>query len=150
MTEHRRQPSRFRLHPALLALWCVTACADGARAPGEPVVLQAPVDSIVLPPGAVVRVGELRLSFVGVQGDSRCPINVVCVWQGNAAVEMALAIGSGPTSPAVLNTADGVPVVEHEGYRVTLLGLAPAPRSTVQTPPNAYRASVRVETVAVD
>ena len=144
---NRRRPefSRFRLHPAMVALWLVAACAGDKRDPGEPVVLQAPVDSMVLAPGQAVEVGRLRLSFQAVQEDSRCPMDVVCVWQGNAAVAIVLGLDTGPASAFTLNTADGRPAVEHGGYRVTLLGLTPAPRSTDQISPDAYRASIRVE-----
>jgi hypothetical protein len=129
----------------MVALWLVAACAGDKRDPGEPVVLQAPVDSMVLAPGQAVEVGRLRLSFQAVQEDSRCPMDVVCVWQGNAAVAIVLGLDTGPASAFTLNTADGRPAVEHGGYRVTLLGLTPAPRSTDQISPDAYRASIRVE-----
>jgi hypothetical protein len=130
-----------------LALGVVAACAAGPGDGGEPDVHRLPLDSLVLAPGQEVRVDLLRMSFQRAGEDSRCPIDVVCVWQGNAAVELALGIGTGPSYPFVLNTANGAPAVEHGGYRVTLLDLAPAPRAGVEIPPDEYRATVRVEAV---
>jgi hypothetical protein len=132
----------------VMALVFAVAACDGAPGDaGDPSIQQLPVDSIVLAPGQDVRVQLLRLSFLDVTGDSRCPIDVVCIWQGNAAVEIALGLGMGASHPVVLNTAEGTPSVELWGYRVTLLALLPAPRSGIRIPPEAYRAIFRVDAV---
>jgi hypothetical protein len=73
---------------------------------------------------------------------------VVCIWQGNAQVAIDLGKGEGPSFPFVLNTATGSPAVDFNGYRVTLLRLDPAPRSTVSIAPGDYRATVRVEALS--
>lgn len=121
------------------------ACAGGPTDIGTPSTQQLPVDSIALAPGQRVSVQGLRLTFLTVSEDSRCPIDVDCVWIGNAAVEIGLALGTGPSHRFVLNTSELRPAAEHGGYRVTLLSLEPAPVSTVRITPEAYRASFRVE-----
>src|SRR6267142_1883225 len=36
---------------------------------------------------------HLRIKFVTVENDSRCPKDVTCVWAGNAAVRIQLSVG---------------------------------------------------------
>src|SRR6185312_15051394 len=36
---------------------------------------------------------KLRIRFVAVENDSRCPSDVTCVWAGNAAVQFQLGTG---------------------------------------------------------
>jgi hypothetical protein len=43
--------------------------------------------------GESITVGELRLTFRSVEGDSRCPVDAVCVWAGDG--EIALKIEQG-------------------------------------------------------
>src|SRR5262245_42353617 len=59
-----------------------------------------------------LRVGEeqpvqgagVSVSFALVDGDSRCPTDVTCVWAGNAVTVLGVRSGSGPTTPYRLNT----------------------------------------------
>jgi hypothetical protein len=136
-----------RSTPMALILGILAACAGGPGDVGDPDVHQFPVDSIVLAPGQEARVDVLRLSFLEVTDDSRCPIDAVCFWQGNAAVHIALGFGMGPSSAFVLNTSEGTPSAVLGGFQVTLLALEPTPRTTVKITPQAYRASFRVATV---
>jgi hypothetical protein len=131
-----------------LALVATVSCSRGATANGEPTVQQLPVDSLTLAPGDEAQLAGLRVAFLGVENDSRCATDVVCVWQGNAEVRITLGIAPSPDSTYVLNTSEGLPSVALGGYRVTLLALEPAPLSTVRIAPSAYRASFRVEEIA--
>ena len=36
--------------------------------------------------GESITVGDLRLTFRSVEGDSRCPIDAVCVWAGDGEI----------------------------------------------------------------
>ena len=62
---------------------------------------------------------KLRIRFVTVENDSRCPSDVTCVWAGNAAVRLQL--GSGRASKTVtLNTSKSPSFVgetEYHGYK---------------------------------
>jgi len=107
---------------------------------GGPVELTLTVGQEVSVPGSVLRVG-----FTRVTGDSRCPIDAICVWEGNAAIELALTLGKGPTVPYVVNTALEPHAAQAGGFTVTLLEVAPAPTSQGPIDPGAYRIKVRVE-----
>jgi hypothetical protein len=104
---------------------------------------------IELAPGEEILVdGILRVLFMAVEEDSRCPVDVQCVWQGNAAVRIALTSGSGPSHPALLNTGVDPTKVEFGGYRISLFDLTPKPLSTSTIPAGAYRASLGIERLA--
>jgi len=89
----------------------------------------------------------MGVSFLGVRSDSCCPVNVVCVWQGDAEVEIGVRFGMGPTVPYVLHTGVAPWYVYVGLYRITLVGLRPAPVSTSPIPPEAYVAELRLELV---
>jgi hypothetical protein len=71
----------------------------------------------------------LRIKFVEVMEDSRCPADVKCVWAGNAAVRLDVSIrGRGSKSPT-LNTTGNSPPFDYRGYKIRLVELSPYPRS---------------------
>lgn len=89
----------------------------------------------------------MGVSFLGVLSDSRCPVDVLCVWQGDAEVEIGVRFGEGPTVPYVLHTGVEPRSVDVRLYRITLVRLRPAPVSTTTIPPESYVAELRVELV---
>ena len=87
----------------------------------------------------------LRLSFAAVLEDSRCPTDVVCVWEGNAGVELGISAGTGPTFPLRLNTSQEPGSAVWNGVLVTLLEVTPAPTSESTIPTEAYSVTLRLE-----
>src|SRR5678815_3586380 len=70
---------------------------------------------------------KLRIRFIAVENDSRCPRDVTCVWAGNAAVQLQLGTGKG-SKTVTLNTsksASFVSEIEYHGYKVKLVDLSP-------------------------
>lgn len=104
---------------------------------------------IVLRHGEEARVqdGPLRVAFVRVVADSRCPIDAVCVWMGNAEVEIGLAAGTGPTFPVHLNTELEPRGAQWHSVRITLLEVQPAPRAATPTRAEDYSIKLRLEPV---
>ena len=70
----------------------------------------------------------LKLTFQRLVGDSRCAINAICVWEGDAHVAVRLQRGA-VVSDQELHTSQrmGATSVSFEGYDVTFFGLTPAP-----------------------
>jgi hypothetical protein len=96
----------------------------------------------------------LRLKFLSVANDSRCPVNVTCVWAGNAEVLVEVGAGSGKGKRTLrLNTNAG-PERPGEGkyghYTVKLLGLTPRPRDGRKIKAGEYTATLLVALVVVD
>ena len=92
--------------------------------------------------------GRLRVRFVRVTEDSRCPADVDCVWAGNA--EIMVEVGGkgwrGKRS-LTLNT-NASPERPGEGgygrYTVRLVNLSPQPRSRRKIAPGRYTATLLV------
>jgi hypothetical protein len=138
----------MRLTAIAFSLAALAACRAAVDAAGTPDVSQVTNDTLVLAPGQEVRVGEIfRVAFLEVSSDSRCPSDVLCVWAGNATVEIGLAVGMGPTRPFTLNTLLDPTSVDFSGYRVTLVDLTPYPVSTRRIPPDEYRAHLLVNAI---
>jgi hypothetical protein len=87
----------------------------------------------------------VRLSFGQVNEDSRCPIDAVCVWAGNAQVELGIRAGMGPTYPLRLNTNLEPRSTVWSGIRITLLDVQPAPKASEPTKPEDYSVKVKLE-----
>jgi hypothetical protein len=72
---------------------------------------------------------KLSLRMDSVLGDSRCPSNVICVWEGNAEVRFLFTVDSIQTY-FVLNTQGFIPFNTDtviNGYEIRLLKLSPYP-----------------------
>jgi len=89
---------------------------------------------------------RLRIRFVAVENDSRCPSDVTCVWAGNAAVRLQLGMGS-RSKTVTLNSSNSpsfTSEIEYQGYKVKLVGLSPYPRSNQKIEKRDYRATLLV------
>jgi len=128
---------------ALVFLLVSCGLSTGLPDPPGPDELEVRVGDEVSIPGTVVRLG-----FERVTSDSRCPIGAVCVWEGDAAVEIGLTAGTGPTQAFVVHSALDPRFADFAGVRVTLVGLAPLPREGQAIDPYDYIARFRVEALA--
>lgn len=139
---------RFSILAVMSAVF-VTACSGGGS--GGPLgdsgdVVSAGLDlDFVLPVGAtaVVGQGELRITFMEVVEDSRCPTDVTCVWEGNGKIALELN-HSGIEIAVAINTTLDPATAEFRGYVVRLIDLEPQPISVQPTDPSTYRATLRV------
>jgi hypothetical protein len=120
---------------AAITLW--SACS-----PTAPTV--RPDEAFTLEPGetATVEGTPVRIRFVLVLSDSRCPADAVCVHAGDAVVRIEVR-SAGTSRPYELHTADMRPVT-HDDLTIALLELAPYPFSSRPIRPNEYRATFKV------
>jgi hypothetical protein len=90
----------------------------------------------------------LRLRFVKVTSDSRCPTGVECVWAGNAEVLIEVSAGGARGKRTLsLNTNAGQGRAAEDTYRrytVKLVGLSPYPQSGRKIRPGEYTAILLV------
>ena len=89
----------------------------------------------------------LRIRFVAVTEDSRCPANVNCVWAGNAAVRLEISVHGRKTESLTLNTSGGPSSgseAPYQGYKVKLIDLKPYPRSDNRIPATSYIATLLI------
>ncbi|MEZ4417699.1 MAG: hypothetical protein R3E10_18225 [Gemmatimonadota bacterium] len=129
----------------LVGAW---ACSGPLPSPvdASDVRLGAPAE-LQLRVGQEQRVPEsvLRVVLDEVLEDSRCPVDVTCVWQGNLRAGFGIAAGSGPTVPFQLNTAVDPRIAEWNGVRVTIVSVEPAPHERTPIDPASYAVTIRVE-----
>jgi hypothetical protein len=93
---------------------------------------------------ATVDDGGLTLTLERVSEDSRCPLNVDCVWAGDAVVVIA-ARTNAATADLELHTHPSRPVAaDVAGYRIEMLSLAPARETEAAIEPEAYFATMVV------
>lgn len=89
---------------------------------------------------------RLRVKFVEFIEDSRCPVDVDCIWAGNAKIKVRVT-SRGVSRVLTLNTMDtGKADIAH-GYKFRLTGLTPVPRSNVRINPSSYVATIEAEKV---
>jgi hypothetical protein len=122
------------------ALLVVMACGPTLE-PVEPVAthqVQAG-DTVALGFGeSAVVDGELRLTFTAVEGDSRCPTDVTCVWAGDAHIELRATRSGTPAETIELHTGADPREAELAGYRIRLLRVEPAAQQSGPPAENAY------------
>ena len=126
------------------ALLAATACT-GSEEPGPAAAEIAQADStdVEVRFGATVAVDGLRITFTSVEEDSRCALDVTCVWAGNGRI--ALRIQHDATSlPITLNTTLEPRTREVGRHRIRLVSLEPHPRSDRPIPAGDYRVLLTV------
>jgi hypothetical protein len=130
---------------ALTLMLALTACTE----PAEPAVQldaqQLPA-TVTIGEGKSVEVAGAIVGFDGVNNDSRCASDVVCVWAGNAELRLTVgpAIGLGPVHLLTLNTSLDPQTSEPVyGLVVTVVDLLPDRVST--GPTKDYRAVLRIQ-----
>jgi len=96
--------------------------------------------------GASVRVEgtDLLVRLESVPNDSRCPVDVQCITEGDATVALRLEGGGAAGRTAELHTLDEPKEATQGAYVVALVALAPRPVSNRPTPLREYKATLRV------
>ncbi len=132
------------MRPVLASLlFLAAACgASDVTGPGRRVALG---QSFELRVGESASLGDelLVIGFTAVTSDSRCPIDVVCVWAGEATLRLTLR--RLPHAAEVVEvTTPGTPEASYHGYTIEVRMLLPAPRAAAPTDPGAYVATLIV------
>lgn len=136
---------------ALAAVLVTGACATEATQPdqGAGTPQQAQVgDTVRLRQGRSARIGtsDVVVAFRRVEEDSRCPIDVLCVWAGDAAVRLELTTDRRTWAPATLRSFLEPKSIEFGGYVFRLIEVAPAKVSTQPTRSEDYVIALEVKT----
>ena len=123
----------------LIAALAAAGCFNNPTGPdavaGQPFDLKA---------GAISKLPDgTWLKFEGVQSDSRCPMDVMCVWAGDAIISVILDPTGGvkTQTPREMHTQPAGSQISYAGYTITLTALAPYPRSNQEIPAAGYIAT---------
>ena len=129
----------MRLFLACPCLLGATACAG--KTPLGPTVARA--DRFTLAPGATADIEGtgVRVEFVAVAGDSRCPADVVCIQLGEAVVHLRVYDGMITAYELRTGNPDRGSVMHH-GLRIELVEVQPYPFSNRRIRPSEYRVTL--------
>lgn len=78
---------------------------------------------------AHVKSDKLTIEFVKVLEDSRCPVDVDCVWAGSAKVQIKVSKGKAAAQAFELNTNLEPRFITFHGYKIEITDLTPALKS---------------------
>lgn len=136
----------MRFANMLIASAALTACSSAGYSPtdsGNP----SPSDqTLSVGVGETVAVGTtgVTIAFLRVEEDSRCPLNALCVWEGNGKVALTLSSGYGASKNVSLNTTTEPRRTEFAGLEIQLSALEPHPTGEAIDPED-YVATFRID-----
>jgi hypothetical protein len=122
---------------------CLAACGNGSTSASTMTVPLGREFTLRVGETAMVDDTSLRISVDKVADDSRCPVDVQCVWEGDATVSVAI-VDTAARSYALHTSGRFEREVTHGAYHVALVRLDPVPRSTAPVTPSDYRATLLV------
>lgn len=128
-----------------LSVLVLAGCGGGTDGTSSPPTQRTSDADVVLAPGESALLGGfVEVHFKEVQGDSRCPADVTCVWAGDAQLAITLAAGDGPSMPFFLHTNGqaGPTQAMLAGLVVKVETLSPEPRAGAPIPQEDYRLRV--------
>jgi len=133
--------SRKLLMAGFACLLLTTACDE--KAPTGPTVSLN--QEFTLAPGEAARVADssVRIQFLRVSGDSRCPADALCIQGGDALVHIR-ATDTGASEYELRTGDESRATVTHAGLRIQLVNLQPYPFSSRTIEAHDYRATLRV------
>ena len=85
-----------------------------------------------------------RITFDRVTEDSRCPADVVCVWAGDAKIQLTIQRSTAPADIRVVGLAPPNAEVLSGDLKIRFVSLAPAPRSSEPSESRKYVARLLV------
>ena len=133
----------------LLISFAISACSSSNALPTEPVIYSQAeaADSVRVRVGQTIVVEGIKVRFSAVESDSRCPMDAICVWQGDAVANFVVEQNCDCRTPAFelkLHTTLEPKSGTAYGFRVALINLQPYPRASSPTKPDAYYAWIRI------
>jgi hypothetical protein len=76
--------------------------------------------------------------------DSRCPIGVDCIWEGNAKIRLRISKSKGESKTVELNTNVEPTTVKFEDHEIRLLRLEPIPKANEKIKAESYTAFLNI------
>jgi len=89
-----------------------------------------------------VRETNLKIKFISVVEDSRCPAGADCIWQGNAGIRLELKKSDKEKVSVTLNTNLPPQETQYHEYTMRLVKLNPYPQSEKTITPDQYEATL--------
>lgn len=87
---------------------------------------------------------DIKIIFVSVTEDSRCPTDVNCIWAGRAVVKVTIS-KKGSESSVIFSTNGDDQIKKLYGYKFELVGLEPYPSGNGTIKEEDYVAEFKIE-----
>ena len=100
--------------------------------------------SLALGKTAVVNGTGVRITFKQVPEDSRCPVDVQCIWAGDAKIELTISGSSAADEVKVISLTPPNNETTSGDLRIRFIALAPVPRQADAGKPREYVARLIV------
>ena len=124
-----------------ITVFALSACATVETA----VVAEPGVEfSLALGKTAAINASGARITFKQVGEDSRCPVDVQCVWAGDAKIALTISRSGAPDDAKVISLTPPNNETTSGDLRIRFIGLAPVPRQSDSGKPRAYVAQLVV------
>jgi hypothetical protein len=139
------RPRRNLLSPAV-ALICGAMLVTASGCATVETVAAQPGTTFELPLGktAAVTGTGTRITFNQVTEDSRCAIDVVCIWAGDAKIQLTISRSGTPDDVKVISITSPNNETTSSDLRIRFIRLAPAPKSSESPASRAYIAQLLV------
>ena len=126
---------------------CVVVISSARCAPLQTAAIVEPGTSFTLAPGqaAAVNGTDVRLTFRQVREDSRCPVDVTCVWEGDAKIDVVISREGVADSTKLLSIRPPNNAAQAGSLRIRFVGLTPVPRQADGTVKRNYLAEFVAE-----
>jgi hypothetical protein len=94
---------------------------------------------------------ELNLKFLSVVEDSRCPVGVDCIWEGNVRVRLQVSLSriNDNSEAFELNTNLEPQSIRVENYEIKILDLMPSPKVDLKIEPKNYTATFTITNLKI-
>jgi len=113
-----------------------------------PLTIEANLDSEFLlqfNQSAEIKSEDMKITFLNVTADSRCPSDVTCIWQGQAEIELDVQKGEVESTVSLSIGGDSSPEESiFNPYLIQLVDLSPYPISTKNIQPEDYTATIKI------
>jgi hypothetical protein len=125
----------------------VLLIANAGCAGVETAVSAEPGASFTLVPGqtAAIKGTDTRITFRQVREDSRCPVDVTCVWEGDAKIELIISRNGTADETKIVSITPPNNEIRTGNLRIRFVSLAPVPRQADAGTPRKYRGEFVVD-----
>jgi hypothetical protein len=133
-----------------MKLWAIVSglvLVSPGCAPIQTAVIVEPGVSFTLAPGQAAEVKRTgtRIAFREVREDSRCPVDVTCVWAGDAKIEVVISRTGAADDTRILSITPPNNEARTETLRIRFVGITPVPRQSDGNAPRNYLAEFVAE-----
>ena len=143
----RLRPHKGRSRALAISATCAMLGAAFSCATMETAIVAEPGVAFSLSVGktAALKGNGTRITFKQVREDSRCPVDVTCIWAGDAKIDVTISRDGAPDDMRILSLTPPNNEILSGDLRIRFVGLMPVPRQSDANAQRAYVAKLVVD-----